>query len=135
MNKPTFFRVLSIVLLVAHLTCLLPPRAALCSQLGPQHRLQEFVNNSSPPLSPIIGHFTDREALYAVSLQYAFGHTEGVASDTESKPWYKKWWVIGLGAAVVTGTVLLIAGGGDDDEPVPDQPLPDFPDPPAPAFR
>jgi hypothetical protein len=49
----------------------------------------------------------------------------------ESKPWYKKWWAIGLGVGIVAGAVVLLAGGGDDDEgTTPDGALPDFPDRP-----
>lgn len=178
----TFFRVLSIVLLVAYLNCLLPPPAALCQQSESQHRLQKFMNEDTPAFSPILRYCVNRPATSntleigafptgpnrvavahmsglpfaggigdsgkriignaqlwtacgTVSLKHAIGQAEGEVSDFESKPWYKKWWVIGLGAAVVAGSVLLIAGGGDDSEPVAAQPLPGFPDPPAPAFR
>lgn len=31
------------------------------------------------------------------------------------KPWYKKWWAIGLGVGLVAGAVVLATGGGDDD--------------------
>lgn len=68
-------------------------------------------------------------------IEHSIGQTDVVEGDSESKKWYKKWWIIGLGAAALTGTVLLIVSGGDDSEPVADLPLPGFPDPPMPAFR
>ncbi|MCP4704700.1 MAG: hypothetical protein GY865_08830 [candidate division Zixibacteria bacterium] len=43
------------------------------------------------------------------------------------KPWYTKWWAIGLGVGVVA---LVLVGGGGDSESAPDAPLGDFPDPP-----
>lgn len=71
----------------------------------------------------------------AAFIEYTIGQADESAGDAESKPWYKKWWIIGLGAAAVTGTVLLLVGGGDDSEPAADLPLPGFPDPPTPVFR
>lgn len=48
-----------------------------------------------------------------------------------SKPWYKKWWAIGLGVGLVAGVVVLAGGGGSDDgSTTPAGELPDFPDPP-----
>ncbi|MCK5125882.1 MAG: hypothetical protein KAR42_06470 [candidate division Zixibacteria bacterium] len=47
-----------------------------------------------------------------------------------SKPWYKKWWAIGLGVGLVVGVVVLAGGGGSDDGGTTDTTLPDFPDPP-----
>ncbi len=135
MKRPTIIRILSIVLLATYQVYLLPPPAAICQTLHPQHRLKEFVNNGMPPFSPVMRYLTDERGNCGISLGHAFGHAPEPAGDTESKPWYKKWWVMGIGAAFVTGTVLLIAGGGDDDEPAPDRTLPDFPDPPTPAFR
>jgi hypothetical protein len=46
---------------------------------------------------------------------------------TEKKPWYKKWWVLGLGVGVVATGVVLAAGGGGDDGGTEAQPLPGFP--------
>ncbi|MEZ5360366.1 MAG: hypothetical protein R3F48_16240 [Candidatus Zixiibacteriota bacterium] len=49
----------------------------------------------------------------------------------ESKPWYKKWWAIGLGVGLIAGVVVLAGGGGSDDGGgSTDTTLPDFPDPP-----
>lgn len=47
----------------------------------------------------------------------------------KSKPWYAKWWAIGLGVGVVAAVVVAASSGGDDDEPI-DNTLPGFPDPP-----
>jgi hypothetical protein len=33
----------------------------------------------------------------------------------EKKPWYTKWWAIGLGVGLVAGAVVVLGGGGDDD--------------------
>jgi hypothetical protein len=53
------------------------------------------------------------------------------AVEKESKPWYKKWYVWGIGAAVVGAAVAVAAGGGGDDGGGGDEgPLPGFPDPP-----
>ena len=41
----------------------------------------------------------------------------------ESKPWYKKPVVLGLGGALVLGGIVLAASGGGDDE----SDLPGFP--------
>ncbi|MFH1700108.1 MAG: hypothetical protein ABIE07_05930 [Candidatus Zixiibacteriota bacterium] len=49
----------------------------------------------------------------------------------KAKPWYTKWWAIGLGVGVVAAVVVAASGGGGGDaEPV-DNTLPGFPDPPA----
>ncbi len=52
----------------------------------------------------------------------------------EGKKWYKKWWAIGAGVALVVGAVAVLAGGGGDDGGGPgdqgDDDLPDFPPPP-----
>ncbi len=135
MKRPTIVRILSIVLLAAYQVYLLPPPAAFSQTPHPQHRLQEFVKNSIPPFSPVMRYLTDGGEDRCISLARPLGYAPAPAVDAESKPWYKKWWIIGIGAAFVTGTVLLIAGGGDDDEPAPDRTLPNFPDPPTPAFR
>ena len=52
--------------------------------------------------------------------------------ESKSKPWYKKWWVLGLGVGVVAVAAVALTGGGDDGdkEPPPDQTLSDFPDTP-----
>jgi hypothetical protein len=34
----------------------------------------------------------------------------------QKKPWYKKWWVIGLGVGVVAAGVAVAAGGGGGDD-------------------
>ncbi len=56
------------------------------------------------------------------------------ADDTgEGKKWYKKWWVVGAGVALVVGAVAVLAGGGDDGgngDDNGDDNLPDFPPPP-----
>ena len=53
-----------------------------------------------------------------------------VADDTgEGKKWYKKWWIVGAGVALVVGAVAVLAGGGDDGGGGDDN-LPDFPPPP-----
>jgi hypothetical protein len=52
-----------------------------------------------------------------------------VKVDKERKPWYKKWWVYGIGAGVAASAVAILSGG---DDPVPPlDSLPGFPDPPA----
>jgi hypothetical protein len=48
----------------------------------------------------------------------------------KSKPWYTKWWAIGLGVGIVAAVVVAASSGGDDEEPV-DNTLPGFPNPPA----
>lgn len=45
----------------------------------------------------------------------------------KKKPWYTKWWAIGLGVGVVAAVVVIVAGGGGEDE---DKTLPEFPDTP-----
>ena len=187
MNKqPILFRSLSVVLLAAYLSCLLPSPAAQCRQAELQRRFQELMDGNTSTVPPVTRYSlrwpascttsetaafstersggaltrvtepfsidgTDESGMritpgmrllssnVAVSrghtIGYAIGQPEGGTDDSEAKPWYRKWWFIGLGAAVVAGTVALIASGGDDAEPVPDKPLPGFPDPPAPAFR
>ncbi len=35
-------------------------------------------------------------------------------SDGKKKPWYKKWWAIGLGVGLVATAVVVAAGGSDD---------------------
>lgn len=47
----------------------------------------------------------------------------------QKKPWYKRWWVLGLGVGVVAVAVAVAAGGGDDGEEAPSD-LPGFPPPP-----
>ena len=50
---------------------------------------------------------------------------------SKKKPWYKKWWVVGLGAGVVATGIAVAAGGGattGTTETTPD--LPAFPDRP-----
>jgi hypothetical protein len=57
---------------------------------------------------------------------------DSIGRDTDSSPWYRRWWAIGSGV----GAVVLVAGlmlGGDDDPPPIEEPrdtLPGFPDPP-----
>ncbi len=61
-------------------------------------------------------------------------YTESTVS--EDKPWYKKWWAIGLGVGLVAGTVVILSGGGSDDGDdgggggVVNDTLPDFPNTP-----
>ena len=43
----------------------------------------------------------------------------------EKKPWYKRWWVLGIGAGVVAVAVAVAAGGGEEEQPPPA--LPGFP--------
>ncbi|HUV31416.1 MAG TPA: hypothetical protein VMY05_10045 [Acidobacteriota bacterium] len=46
----------------------------------------------------------------------------------KKKPWYKRWWVLGIGVGVVAMAVAVAAGGGGDEpgeEPL--GPLPGFP--------
>ncbi len=48
-----------------------------------------------------------------------------------SKPWYKKWWAIGLGVGLIAVVAVAAGGGGgSDDGGTVDTDLPDFPDPP-----
>lgn len=47
-------------------------------------------------------------------------------SDGGGKPWYKKWWAIGLGVGVVAAVAVAVSGGGEDTPPE-DQTLPGFP--------
>lgn len=48
-----------------------------------------------------------------------------------SKPWYKKWWAIGLGVGVIAVVAVAASGGGgSDDGGTTNTDLPDFPDPP-----
>jgi len=51
---------------------------------------------------------------------------------TGGKPWYTKWWAIGLGVGVVAGVAVALAGGGGGGgtTPTTDETLPTFPDPP-----
>jgi hypothetical protein len=35
--------------------------------------------------------------------------------EKKGKPWYTKWWAIGLGVGIVVGGAVLLAGGGGDD--------------------
>nr|MBN2276480.1 hypothetical protein [candidate division Zixibacteria bacterium] len=49
----------------------------------------------------------------------------------KKKPWYTKWWAIGLGVGIVAGVVVLAAGGSDDGgDDSGTGALPDFPDTP-----
>ncbi len=52
-------------------------------------------------------------------------------SEKGGSPWYKKWYVWGIGAAVVAGVAVAAGGGGGDDDGGGDGPLPGFPPPPA----
>ncbi len=45
----------------------------------------------------------------------------------EKKPWYKRWWVLGIGVGVVATAVAVAAGGGGDDGGQPPDELPGFP--------
>jgi hypothetical protein len=47
--------------------------------------------------------------------------------ETKSKPWYKKWWVLGLGVGVIAGAVVIAGGGGGGGETPTDNTLPGFP--------
>lgn len=78
--------------------------------------------------SPVVQvETTQPEEEAAIAHMPAYESTEKA-----SKPWYKKWWAIGLGVGLVAGAVVLAAGGGSDDGGSTDNtPLPDFPDPPA----
>ena len=55
-----------------------------------------------------------------------------VEAEKGKKPWYKKWYIWGIGAAVVGAAVAVAAGGGGDDggDGGGDD-LPGFPPPPA----
>lgn len=54
--------------------------------------------------------------------------TELMSADTGGKPWYKKWWAIGLGVGVVAAVAVAVGGGGGDDtQPKGDDTLPGFP--------
>lgn len=58
----------------------------------------------------------------------------GTTTAKAAKPWYTKWWAIGLGVGLVAGAVVLASGGGGDGDGGGDggnEPLPDFPDPPS----
>lgn len=52
-----------------------------------------------------------------------------VTGQSEGKPWYKKWWALGLGIGVVAVVVVAMSGGGDDGT-TEDQTLPGFPETP-----
>jgi hypothetical protein len=58
--------------------------------------------------------------------------TTTIKPETTKKPWYTKWWAIGLGVGLVAGIVIIAAGGGGDDGGggTGSNDLPDFPDPP-----
>lgn len=51
-----------------------------------------------------------------------------IQTTPKSKPWYKKWWVLGLGVGVVATSVVIATGGGGDDDDLAD--LPGFPSTP-----
>jgi len=53
-----------------------------------------------------------------------------VTGQTEGKPWYKKWWALGLGVGIVAVVVVAMSGGGGDDGTTEDQTLPGFPEKP-----
>ena len=46
---------------------------------------------------------------------------------SDGKPWYKKWWAIGLGVGVVAVVAVAVGGGGGEDTPPEDTTLPGFP--------
>ncbi|MFC1849830.1 tetratricopeptide repeat protein [candidate division CSSED10-310 bacterium] len=76
----------------------------------------------------IIGIFEEARAIYKkeqqdkkqlVTLEKSM--TEEPAADSVRKPWYKKWWVWGVSAAVVGGAAVALSsssssGSGDDGE-------------------
>ena len=53
--------------------------------------------------------------------------TELPSLSSGGKPWYKKWWAIGLGVGVVAVVAVAVGGGGDEDPPPEDPTLPGFP--------
>ncbi|MEE9443236.1 MAG: hypothetical protein V3V99_11290 [candidate division Zixibacteria bacterium] len=73
---------------------------------------------------PVVKEVTSEPALETPTI------TETEEGIKKSKPWYTKWWAIGLGVGVVAAVVVAASGGGGDEEPV-DNTLPGFPDPPA----
>jgi sensor c-di-GMP phosphodiesterase-like protein len=56
--------------------------------------------------------------------------TQASITTAAKKPWYKKWWAIGLGVGVVAGAVVMLSGGGDNGGTTPTDTLPSFPPPP-----
>jgi hypothetical protein len=46
---------------------------------------------------------------------------------SDGKPWYKKWWAIGLGVGVVAVVAIAVGGGGSEETPPEDPTLPGFP--------
>ena len=53
--------------------------------------------------------------------------TELPSLSSGGKPWYKKWWAIGLGVGVVAVVAVAVGGGGGEDTPPEDTTLPGFP--------
>ena len=90
--------------------------------IGMMNEAQRLVDEESkaaltPPQPPVI----EKPAV-----------KEETPSGEKKKPWYKKWWAIGLGVGVVAGVAFAVAGGGGDEEPPPpvSDTLPSFPDTP-----
>jgi hypothetical protein len=76
----------------------------------------------------------DQEIAAQEAREKAKEDSARMATPTETKkgkPWYTKWWAIGLGVGLAAGVAVAVAGGGGEEPgPTPVDTLPSFPPPP-----
>lgn len=88
----------------------------------------EFVALMKMAQDQIAAEEADKEGTSIDLASEQVPSEEGAGLEAKKKPWYKKWYVLGLGAVVVGSAALMIGGsGGGDNGETPTTDLPDFP--------